>query len=95
MADHSTKELKSVYESLVRDFEEKLSKYVDITRKKGNYEASSNIAFEMSSIFKLAKEALPSGPSNPYGFDAFEKEYHRIRSMCFADPDPQKRDDSS
>jgi hypothetical protein len=94
MADHSKKELKSVFESLVRDFEKKLNKYVDITRNKRSYEASSSIAFEMSNIFKLAKEALPSDPTNPYSFDAFEKEYHRIRTMCFADPNSQKPDDS-
>jgi hypothetical protein len=50
-------------------------------------EPSSYIAFEMSNIFKLAKDTLPSDPSNPYGFEAFEKEYYRIRSICFSDPD--------
>jgi hypothetical protein len=95
MTYHSTKELKSVFESLVRDFEKKMSRYVDITRKKRSYEASGNIAFEMSNIFKLAKESLPSDPASPYSFDAFEKEYHRIRTMCFNDPDTQTPDDSS
>jgi hypothetical protein len=41
----------------------------------------------MSNIFKLAKETLPLDSSNPYGFEAFEKEYNRIRSTYFPDPD--------
>lgn len=95
MPDLSKKELKSVFESLVRDFEKRLKKYADMTRKKRNFEGSGSVAFEMSNIFKLAKEALPSDPSNPYSFDAFEKEYHRIRTMCFANPTASKHDDSS
>jgi len=95
MPDLSKKELKSVFESLVRDFEKRLKKYANMTRKKRNFEGSGSIAFEMSNIFKLAKEALPSDPSNPYSFDAFEKEYHRIRTMCFANSTARKHDDSS
>ncbi len=95
MSDLSKKELKSVFESLVRDFETRLRKYADMTRNKRNFQTSGNIAFEMSNIFKLAKESLPSDPSNPYSFDAFEQEYHRIRATCFADPTGRKPDDSS
>ncbi len=86
-ANNAKKELKSVFESFVADIEKKFKKYFDITRKQNYDEPSSNIAFEMSNIFKLAKDTLPSDPSNLYGFEAFEKEYCRIRSICFSDPD--------
>ena len=58
-----------------------------LVKSQNNDEPSGNIAFEMSNIFKLARETLPLDPSNPYGFEAFEKEYYRIRSTFFPDPD--------
>lgn len=90
MTNNAKKELKSVFESFVADIEKKFKKYFDITRKQNYDEPSSNIAFEMSNIFKLAQETLPIDPSNPYGFEAFEKEYYRIRSTFFPEPDSSK-----
>ncbi len=87
MTNNAKKELKSVFESFVADIEKKFKKYFNITRKQNYDEPSSNIAFEMSNIFKLARETLPIDPSNPYGLEAFEKEYYRIRSSFFPDPD--------
>ena len=73
-----------VFEKMIARCRALTERYVQARMDGG--ERHSTIAFEFGYLFKDAREALPEDPESPWGIEAFETAYEKIRLDCFSAP---------
>ncbi len=76
-----------LFNELLERYKVTIHRYYDATRRDCASERGSNVAFELTDIFRVAREQLPDEPESPYSVEAFQNACDDIRVRCFAQQD--------
>jgi len=76
-----------IFEELLERYKVTIHRYFDATRGRCTGERGSTIAFELTDIFRDAREQLPDDPDNPCSLETFQVTCDAIRARCFARQD--------
>jgi hypothetical protein len=81
------KKPEAVFEELLERYKVTLHRYYDVTRRQCASERGSTVAFELTDIFRDAREQLTDDPESPYCIEKFQSTCDEIRARCFAQQD--------
>jgi len=81
------KKPEAVFEELLERYKITIHRYYDVTRRQCASERGSTVAFEITDIFRVAREQLPDDPDNLFCIEKFQSACDEIRARCFAQPD--------
>lgn len=76
-----------LFHELLERYKVTIHRYYDVTRRQCASERGSTVAFELTDIFREAREQLPDDSQSPYSLEKFESTCDDIRARCFAQQD--------
>lgn len=81
------KKPEAVFEELLERYKITIHRYYDVTRRQCASERGSTVAFEITDIFRVAREQLPDDPDNLFSIEKFQRTCDEIRVRCFSQQD--------